>query len=165
MEALSVAALQYGARLELHVLSKPPPYVLPLQAKECAGKHHCWRATQLGMSASSSTLPGVSAAEWEEEFFWLSWIKARLLPLDFSKKLAWDAAPAAPPKYVLSLCAAYRQSHPCVKKSSYVLRVWPRPELKSTTLSVYPTGAMYTFFFSLQKELANASFHSLWTER
>lgn len=45
---------------------KATPYVLPLRAKECAGKHRCRTATQLGMSAGSSTLPGVSVVEWEE---------------------------------------------------------------------------------------------------
>lgn len=39
---------------------KAAPYVLPPCAKECAG-----------MSACSSTLPGVSVAEWEEDFWHL----------------------------------------------------------------------------------------------
>lgn len=69
MEALSVAAIQYVAGLELHVFEKATPYVLPPRAKECAGKHHCRTVKQPGMSGGSSTLPGVSVGEWEEEFF------------------------------------------------------------------------------------------------
>ena len=57
-----------GARRGVTRFVKATPCVLPPRAKECAGKHRCRTATQAGMSAGSSTLPGVSAAEWEEEF-------------------------------------------------------------------------------------------------
>lgn len=163
MEALSVAALHtVWATARVARFVKATPYVLPLRAKECAGKHRCWRATVRNVCRQQHPSWGFCGRVGS---FWLSWVKARLLPLDFSKGLAWDDSSftAAPPKYE-------SQSH-SVLHINKVIQVWRlilclegMPELQRMILSVNRgNGWLY-----ITQKRANKCLDficSSWTER